>query len=64
MRLGPWTIAVDQNGLGVRFRLAQPGDPFALFPLATSLQYLQALKTLEHIPFAAQCGSRAQTTML
>ena len=61
---GPWTIAADRGSLSVRFRLAQPGDPFALFPLAASLQYFEALKTFEHIPFAAQSGSRAQTTML
>ena len=49
-----------------RFRLgfAQTGDPVAVFPLAAFLEQFRALKTLEHIPFAAQCGRRTQTTML
>jgi hypothetical protein len=32
--------------------------------LAAFLEQFRALKTLEHIPFAAQSGSRAQTPML
>ena len=50
--------------LGVRLGLAETGDAVALFPLAAFLEQFRALKTLEHIPFAAQRGSRAQTPML
>jgi len=50
----------------LRFRLGltQTGDPVSVFPLAAFLEQFRTLKTLEHIPFAAQSGSRAQTTML
>jgi hypothetical protein len=50
----------------LRFRLglAQAGDPLAFFPLAAFPEQLQALKALEHIPFAAQGGGRPQTAML
>jgi hypothetical protein len=50
--------------LGFAFGLAQTRDAFARFPLTSLLQQFQALKALEHIPFAAQSGSRAQTPML
>ena len=50
--------------LSVRFGLTQAGDAVAVFPLAAFFEQFRALKTLEHIPFAAQSGSRAQTTML
>jgi hypothetical protein len=51
-------------GLGFRFGLAEAGDAVAGFPLAAFLEEFGALKTLEHITFAAQCGGRAQTAML
>jgi hypothetical protein len=47
-------------GLG----LTEAGDPVAVFPLAALLEQFRALKALEYIPFAAQSGSRAKTTML
>jgi hypothetical protein len=49
---------------GFRLGFAQAGNPVSVFPLAAFLEQFRALKTLEHIPFAAQSGSRAQTTML
>jgi hypothetical protein len=53
-------------GPSLRFRLglAETSDPVAIFPLAAFLEQFRALKTLEHISFAAQRGSRAQTSML
>jgi hypothetical protein len=50
--------------LGFAFGLAQAGNAFALLPLAPLFEQFQAFKALEHIPFAAQGGSRAQTPML
>jgi hypothetical protein len=50
--------------LRFRFGFAQAGDAVAVLPLAAFLEQFRALKTLEHIPFAAQLGSRAQTPML
>jgi hypothetical protein len=50
--------------LGFAFGFAQACDAVAFLPLAPLLQKFNALKALEHIPFAAQCGSRSQTTML
>ena len=46
------------------FGLAQAGDPVAGFPLAPFLEQFNPLEALEHIPLAAQGGSRAQTAML
>jgi hypothetical protein len=48
----------------VRFGFAQTGDTVALFPLTSPLKHFEAFKTFEHIPFAAQGGRRAQTSML
>jgi hypothetical protein len=50
----------------LRFGLgfAQAGDAVAVFPLTAFLEQFRAFKTLEHIPFAAQHGGRAQTSML
>ena len=50
--------------LDCRLGLAQAGNAVARFPLIALLEQLDSLKTLEHIPFAAQCGGRAQTAML
>jgi hypothetical protein len=49
---------------GFRLGLTETGNPVAVLPLAAFLEQFRALKTLEHIPFAAQRGSRAQTPML
>jgi hypothetical protein len=49
---------------GFRLGLPETGDPIAVFPLTAFLEQFRALKTLEHISFAAQRGSRAQTPML
>src|SRR5437016_2005650 len=45
---------------GVFFRLAQPSDPFAWFPLAALLEQFQTFKAFQDISFAAQGGRRAQ----
>jgi hypothetical protein len=60
------SLITRHSSLFLRFRLgfAQAGDAVALFPLAAFFEQFRALKTLEHIPFAAQSGSRAQTPML
>ena len=49
---------------GVRLGLTETRNPVAVLPLAAFLEQFRALKTLEHISFAAQRGSRAQTSML
>jgi hypothetical protein len=49
---------------GLFLGLAQTGDAVTLFPLAAFLEQLNALEALEHVSFAAQSGSRPQTTML
>jgi hypothetical protein len=49
---------------GVRLGLTETRNAVAVFPLAAFLEQFRALKTLEHISFAAQRGSRAQTPML
>jgi hypothetical protein len=51
-------------GSGFPFGLAQAGDAVALFPLAALLEQFQALETLQNVPFSAQGGRRAQTSML
>jgi hypothetical protein len=60
---GPPFFRVPRSDFRVKlcFRLGLPqtGDAVAVFPLAAFLEQFRALKTLEHIPFAAQCGSRA-----
>jgi hypothetical protein len=50
----------------LRFSLGftQPGDAIAGFPLAALLKEFDALEPFEHVTFAAQRGSRPQTTML
>jgi len=57
---------VPRSELKLRFRLGLPQTRNAvpILPLTAFLEQFRALKTLEHIPFAAQCGSRAQTPML
>jgi len=50
--------------LRVRLGLTETRNPVAVFPLTAFLEQFRALKTLEHISFAAQRGSRAQTSML
>ena len=44
--------------------LRRPVMRSPVFPLAAFLEHFHALKALEHIPFAAQGGRRAQTAML
>jgi hypothetical protein len=48
--------------LAFGFPKARNAVPF--LPLTAFFQEFNALKALEHIPFAAQSGSRAQTPML
>ena len=60
----PSSGLVNWEFSGIGFGLAKSGDAVALFPLAAFLENFQALKSFEHIPFPAQSGSRAQTTML
>ena len=50
--------------LNFAFGLAQARNAVPWFPLAALFQQFQALKAFEHISFAAQGGSRAQTPML
>lgn len=52
---------MELNG---RFRLAETGDPVALFPLAALFEQVSAFKTLENIALAAQGGRRAEAAML
>ena len=47
-------------GLG----FAQTGNPIPLLPVSPFFQDLQPFKSFEDIPFAAQGGRGAQTTML
>jgi len=57
-------IRIPQSNSRLRFGLAKAGGPVAFFPLAAFLEQFRGLKTLELIPFTAQGGRRAQTTML
>jgi len=59
-----FAIGSSRFGLRIPLGLAKAGDPVALFPLAAFLEQFNPLKALEHIPFATQRGSRAQTSML
>jgi len=53
-----------EGGSDLAFGLSQTGDAVAWLPLATFLHQLHPLKSLEHVTFTAQCGRRAQTSML
>jgi len=63
-RFNVLTRLTIQRTSGFGFGLAQAGDAVARLPLAVFLEQFRALKALEHIPFAAQFGGRAQTPML
>lgn len=51
---------LEKLSLFGRFGLSQPDDPIALFPVATFLQQLQTLKTLQNTAFRAQRVGRSQ----
>jgi len=54
----------NAGALRAGFSLAQASDTVAILPLAAFLEDLDALKAFHDIALAAQCGRRAQTTML
>jgi len=49
---------------GVGFRFAEPGDPFAILPLAAFFQDGDAFKAFENVPFAASVAGCSKTAML
>jgi len=63
-RFNDSTNYVYRGALSLGLCFAQPRNTVAILPLAAFLEQFRPLKALEHIPFAAQCGSRAQTPML
>jgi len=57
-------IGQEISGLGFAFGFAKAGDAVAFFPLTAFFENFEALKALEHVPFAAQSGGCAQAAML
>src|SRR5664280_1198899 len=61
-------LAPGSSPLELRSRIglgfAQTGNTVAVLPLPPFLEQFRALKSLEHIPFAAQFGGGAKTPVL
>jgi len=69
-RRGIWSLLTSAAKFGRKFRsgfafgFAKAGDAVARFPLAAFFEDFEALKALEHVPFAAQSGGCPQAAML
>jgi hypothetical protein len=55
---------VAKSGSGVRFRLTEPGDAIAFFPLAALFEQFNTFKTLHDITLSAGLADGAQTRVL